>query len=422
MKALVVSLLPRSKPYYGWLIVFLAFLSVNTYGVFYSYSAFIKPLETDLETSRAGISAAFTIFLAVYSICAGPMGWLSDRYGPRKTLWLAGILIGGGIALCSRITSLWQLYLLFGFVAGIGHGAIYVVPASTVSRWFVARRGLAVGLTVCGLGVGLVVMPPIVAQVIEAEGWRNAFLMLGIIAFGLNALAGSLISAKPQDKGLKAYGETEIQPLAQVSARATRDYKTPEALKTRAFWLIYIVCVFAFGAEQMVLVHAMPFSETMGISPIAASLGLSFLGIGTAIGRVLPGALSDRIGRLPTMIMGLSIETVAIFVLLAVKSQLTLYLVMFFLGFGYGGFGVLCAVMFGDYFGLKNLGAIIGVFFTSGIFAGILGPLMGGVVYDLTQSYFLAIMIAAISCVVSVILATRIKPPPKLPIPEQASS
>src|SRR4030042_2062009 len=108
------ALTEKKKPFYGWFIVFLAFLSLTTYGVFYSYSAFITPLEAQLQTTRAGISAAYTIFLSVYSLFAIPMGWLSDRYGPRRTLWLAAVLIGGGMVLCSTITALWQFSLLFG--------------------------------------------------------------------------------------------------------------------------------------------------------------------------------------------------------------------------------------------------------------------------------------------------------------------
>ncbi|MDO9065646.1 MAG: MFS transporter, partial [Chloroflexota bacterium] len=187
----------RSKPFYGWFVVFLAFLALNTYGVFYSYSAFITPLEAELQTNRAGISGAYTTFLAVYSLFAIPMGWLADRYGPRRMLWLAALLIGGGFVLSSTITSLWQLYLLFGVMAGIGHGAIFVVPTSTVSRWFAQRRGLALGMAVCGVGTGLLVLPPIAARLIEAYSWQTTFIFLGVVAFIINVVVGALIKGKP---------------------------------------------------------------------------------------------------------------------------------------------------------------------------------------------------------------------------------
>lgn len=412
-----IALIPKSKPFYGWFIVFLAFLSVSTYGVFYSYSAFIKPLEAELETTRAGISAAYTIFLSVYSLFAIPMGWLCDRYGPRKTLWLAALLIGGGVALSSRITSLWQLYLLFGIMAGMGHGAIFVVPTSTVTRWFIQRRGLAVGLTICGLGVGLLVLPPIAAQFIETQGWRATFVLLGVIGFTLNMIVGTFIKRRPEDKGLQPYGYTgEISLASKNSASNLKDYSVAEAVRTRTFWTLYFVCALAFAAEQMVLVHIIPYSGTIGISPTTASLGLSFLGAGTVIGRVGTGALSDRIGRIPVLVMGCCIETAAIFILIIINSPLTLYLTMLFLGFGYGGWVVLTSVILGDYFGLKNLGAIMGVYFTSGVPTAILGPLMAGIVYDFTSSYFLAIVIAGVISIVAIILAASIKTPRTSPV------
>ncbi len=405
----------RSKPFYGWFVVFLAFLALNTYGVFYSYSAFITPLEAELQTNRAGISGAYTTFLAVYSLFAIPMGWLADRYGPRRMLWLAALLIGGGFVLCSTITSLWQLYLLFGVMAGIGHGAIFVVPTSTVSRWFAQRRGLALGMAVCGVGVGLLVLPPIAARLIEAYSWQTTFIFLGVVAFIINVVVGALIKGKPEDKGLKPYGAEALRlSNSLASVPPYRDYSLGEVLRTKSFWLIYFVCVFAFSSEQMVLVHIIPYSSIIGITPTTASLGLSFLGIGTIIGRVGTGALSDRIGRVPTLILSCCLEAVAIFALLVINSSLTLFATMLVIGFGYGGWAVLASIMFGDYYGMKNLGVIIGVYFSSGIPAGILGPLLGGIIYDATKNYFMAFLIAGIVCLVAIVLATLVKTPPRI--------
>ena len=182
-------------------------------------------------------------------------------------------------------------------------------------------------------------------------------------------------------------------------------------LKTKAFWMIYLVSIFCFGAEQMVSVHIVPYSTAIGISSTKASLGLSFLGVGTVIGRVIAGAASDKIGRTLTLVVCCGIEAVAIFCLLAVTDPATLYLTMLLLGLGYGGWAVSCAVILGDFFGLKNLGTIMGIWFTCSLPAGILGPLMGGIVFDFTESYFVALLIAGTTCIGAVILAALIKPP-----------
>jgi len=401
----------KPKLFYGWIIVFLAFMSITTYGLFYSFSVFLEPLENGLHSSRAAISAVYTIYMVVYSICAILMGSLSDRFGPQKTLWLAAFLIGGGISLCSLTTSIWQLYLFFGVVGALGHGAIWVVPTSTINRWFIQRRGLAVGIAVSGVGVGLLVVPPITAQIINMYSWQLAFIVLGITFFTINGIAGFFIRGRPEDKGLRPFGEIEQETSISHNSSNSKDLPVTKALKTKAFWMIYLVPLFCFSAEQMVLVHIVPYSTAIGLSSTQASLGLSFLGVGTILGRVFSGVVSDKIGAVPTLVACCIIEAAAIFCLLAVNSPVTLYLTMLLLGFGYGGWAVSCAVLLAGFFGTKNLGTILGIWFTCGAPAGIIGPLMGGLVFDFTKSYFLAVLFAGIICIVAVILAALIKPP-----------
>jgi MFS family permease len=391
-------------------VVFLGFTTIITYGLFFSYSVFLEPLEAELHSSRAAISAVYTIYMVVYGICAIPMGLLSDKYGPQKTLWLAALLIGSGISLCSLATSVWQLYLFFGVIAALGHGAIFVVPASTTNRWFIQKRGLAVGIIISGLGVGLLVVPPITAQIIDIYGWRVAFTVLGTTFFIINAIAGLFIRGRPEDKGLRPLGEVEQEFSASGYSPDSKDFAVTQVLKTKVFWMLYLVSFFCFGAEQMVLVHIVPYSTTIGISSITASLGISFLGVGTIIGRVVSGAVSDKIGRVFTLTLCCALEAAGILYLLLVDRPATLYFTMFFLGIGYGGWVVLGSVMLREFFGSKYLGAIIGVWFSSGAPAGILGPLMAGIIFDFTKSYFLAFLIAGTICAGAVILAILIKP------------
>jgi MFS family permease len=404
--------------FYGWINVFLAFLSITTYGLFYSFGVFLEPLEAELQSTRAAISGAYTLELAIYCICAIPWGWFSDKYGPRKSLWLAAFLIGAGISLCSLSTSIWHLYLFFGIIAAIGHGAVWVAPTSTLTRWFTQRRGLAVGIAMCGLGFGLLTVPPVTAQVINLYDWKTAFVGLGIAFFALNLVVGIFIRGRPEDMGLRPLGESDEAHIPEDTLGSTRDFSIVETLKTDAFWLLYVIFLFCFAAEQMVLVHIVPYVRSLGIPTTQGALGLAFLGAGTIVGRVSIGALSDKIGRVRSLIMCCCIESASIFCILAVRGPAMLYLMMVFLGFVYGGTAVLCVATLGDFFGLKNIGAIMGLWATSGVPAGILGPLMAGIVFDASNSYFLAIIIAGVLCIGAVIAAASIKSP-KRRIPVQ---
>lgn len=394
--------------FYGWFIVFAGFFTVATFGVISSFSTFIKPLEAYLHASRTQLSAAYTIEMIFYSAFAAMMGWLCDRLGPRITLWISGLLLGGGTALCSRVTTTWELYALFGVVAGIGHSAVFVVPTSTVSRWFVRQRGLAVGTTACGLGFGLLVIPPVSEFLIRTYDWQTAFVCLGALAFVINAIVGILMKSKPEDVGLKALGAGE--QVASAVTPAVRDFSIAEILRSRAFWVVYLTAVFCYGAEQMLVVHLVPYCATVGIGPAQASFGLSCLGIGTLLGRVGMGWLSDRIGRVPTLMASCSLQTATTFALLAIAGPAALYPIMLIVGFGYGGWAVMNVVILGDFFGVKNVGKAMGIYLTNGVL-GSFSPFLAGAIYDATGGYAPAIIVAGITCAIPVALAFSIRSP-----------
>ena len=397
----------RSGFFYGWVIAFIGFLSVSTFGVISSYGTLIKSVESHLNVSRTAASAAYAIEMTCYASFAPLMGWLGDRYGPKVALWLSAVLMGGGIALCGTVHFVWQLYLLFG-IAGVGRSALFIVCTATVARWFVSKRGLAVGITACGVGLGLLVIPPISEYVVRTRGWQSAFLFLGALAFGINLITGFFMRRKPEDLGLRAlgFGAAPDNP-AQVAAR---DYTLVEILRARAFWVVYLTAIFCYGAEQMLVVHLVPYGATRGITAAQASLGLSCLGIGTVAGRVGMGWLSDHIGRVHTLMICCALQMVTTLALLAIRGPGLLYGVMLLVGFSYGGWVVMNVLVLGDSFGLKNLDKALGLYLTDGILSGLLGPILGGAIFDATRSYFFAISFAGITCAIPFALAYTIRP------------
>lgn len=396
----------KERIYYGWVVVFASFLSVTMFGVVSSYGTFVGPLESHLGASRTAISGVYTIELFFYAVFAPLMGWLSDRSGPRIALWLSGLLLGGGMIACHSVTSLWQLYLFFGVIAGIGHSAIFVVPTTTAAKWFTKRRGLAVGITACGLGFGLLLLPPISAYLIRVYSWQTAFIFLGTLAFTVNLLVGSVIGRKPEEYGAQPH------PAGRNPAPAptppVQGHPLLEILRARAFWVVYFTAVFCYGAEQMLVVHLVPYCATIGITTAQASLGLSCLGMGTIAGRFVMGWLSDRIGGVPTLIMSCALQSVTTFGLLAISGPWVLYPVMLAVGFGYGGWAVMAVVVLGEFLGVKNLGKSVGLYMTNGVLAGLMGPFLAGAIFDATHSYFFAIIVAGVTCAIPCLLAASL--------------
>ena len=396
----------KSKFFYGWIVVIFATLASTMFGVINSYSTFFTSLQTYFDTDRTTISWAYTIEMCFYALCAIIMGAIVDKYGPRFALYAAAVLVGGGFALCSTITAVWQLYLFFGVIAGMGHSALLVVGTTTVSKWFIKNRGLAVGIVACGLGIGLLVIPPISSRIIASQGWQSSFLFLGGLAFVSLMIAGTFIKRRPQDVGLQPLGYGEAVNLA--APPATRDYSLPEILKARAFWVIYLTAVFCYGAEQMLVVHLVPYCASVGIGATQAAFGISCLGIGTILGRIGMGWLSDRIGRVPALMISVGLQAITTFAMLLITGVSVLYPIMIVVGFGYGGWAALAMIIIGDFFGVKNMGKAQGAYFTNGVLGGMVGPLLAGWIFDTTQSYFWAIIFAGVTCMIPFLLAFTI--------------
>jgi len=400
----------RPAFFYGWLIVAFSFLSLTTYGVFYAYGVFFKPLMEEFGWSRAATSHPFSLYMIVYTLSALIMGWLADRYGPSLPLGLAAVLIGGGVALSSLANSLWQFYLLYGVVAAFGFGAIFIVPVTATVRWFYARRGLAAGIVTSGGSVGILGIPLLSQYLIHAYGWRTAFLVLGGIYFLVNALAALVIKGHPRDLDLAPYGQTQ----EAESAAPVRGLSPGQAMGTLYFWTLFIAFIFPVAADRTTAVHVVAYATDRGMGAAAAG-ALSALGAGGIVGRLAWGLLSDRLGRKPVLILVFITQALGLLALLVAGNLATLYVVVAFLGLAYGGFVALMGPIVGEFFGLKHMNRILGIYFTVGVPAGFLGPSLAGYLYDLTQSYTPAFLLISFSCLISAGLAFLTRSPLREP-------
>ena len=406
---------PGFCPYYGWVIVVSAFIIMQTYGVFYSYGLFLSAIENEFGWSRSTTAGAFSLFMVVYSAMGVPMGWLFNRYGPRLPLWLAALLIGTGIFLCGQMSLPWQLYVCFGIVASIGHSAIYVVPVSTVMNWFTSRRGLVLGFVIAGIGVGTVIIPLLTNYLIRSYEWRPAFRIMGVSVFVIIAAMTTLMKRSPEDIGMEPhgqalYGPRKIRIIGAGHHKLDDNLTIRQALKDRNFWLLYVASVFAFGAEQMTIVHIVPFAEGIGTTRNAAVGAVPMIGIGIIIGRIALGAISDWMGSRRTLIVASSMQAAALFLLVSAKSERILYLDMIGIGFSYGAWAVLIPSLLGEYFGVGTVSRLLGIWLTVGVISS-LGPLLGGVAFDITGAYSRSFFVAGTACILAVVFISMIKRP-----------
>jgi len=173
----------KSKLFYGYIIVAAGFLIMTVmWGTYYSFGIFFEPVLKEFGWTRAATAGAFSLSLVLTGFFAIVMGRLNDRFGPRKVITACALLLGAGYILMSQISALWELYLFYGLILGIGLGGAFVPVASTISRWFIRRRSLMTGITASGIGVGTFLMPPIANWLISSYGWRTSYIIIGAAA------------------------------------------------------------------------------------------------------------------------------------------------------------------------------------------------------------------------------------------------
>jgi MFS family permease len=392
-----------------WLVVLALF--VVTYGIsipLAAYGVFLPILAETFGWSRGAIATALSTNLLVGGVAGFVVGALADRHGPRVMLMTTVAVAGAGFALVSTVDTLWQLYLVVGVVGGLGMSSFYLLAASTVSHWFVERRGLALALVLVGFNLGYMSAGPLAAWLIEAVGWRRAYALLGG-GSGLLALLAALTVRVPRSSEVSQIR----RPLATAtdgSPAAVSGMTLRAALTDRRHWCINVAWFLLGGLAIMVSVHVVPFARDRGLGLTAASLALTAYGLGAVTGRLTAGAVSDRVGAHTTLRIGFVLQLAALAVLLWVPSQEALMLALAVFGAGFAASDTMITRVIPDVFGLRAIGAIMGVLTLGWRLGAALGPAVAGFVYDATGSYRIPFGVAPLAVVASwvlVNLATR---------------
>ena len=418
----ISGLLKRpKKAFYGWWIVLSGMISNMVSGAMYTYglSAFFLPISNELGLTRAAMSAPIGISRLEGAFLGPLAGYLVDRFGPRKLMFIGAILVGTGFLLLSRMNSLAMFYVIFIVFKALGAGLIGISIQVAVVNWFRKRRGLGMGTALGGFNIGAMAVPAVV-WLIAARGWRSAAAIIGAIMWAVQIPLSLLFRHRPESYGYFPDGMTEQQAKEiEISSRREPDVEeesfTPgQAVRTRAFWFITL----AYASRNMITaaipIHLIPFIQDLGYSAAVGGSIMAIMGFCALIGRVGMGHLADILPRRYAFATSMAMMGVSLFILSSARSvwQLVLWAVLY--GPGYGGGSPIMGSMIGDYYGRKYFGTINGLTHVAMAVTTVVGPVFAGYMFDVTGSYRLAFISFAAVCVIgaaSAILARH----PQLP-------
>lgn len=392
---------------YAWVVVAASCaLLVMHAGIMYSYGVFFKPLAASFNWSRAATSGAYSLRQLMQGVGALPMGWLADKFGPARVMAICGALAGLGLILTSRVTSLWQLYLAYGVVLGVGLSGSFTIATATTARWFVKRRGMALGIVAAGMGLGTFILLPVAERLVAAFDWPRAIAFFGIGGW-LVLIPSALLLRYPRRQQ-----QPGAAPGRQVAGKKDREeagVPLRAGIRSKTLWML-ISSYFLVGfCIQVVMLHLVNYATDVGISTLAAATAVSVIGIGGIIGRLGLGAMSDRIGSINALVICVATVMLTLVWLVFARTLWALYLFAGIFGLAYGGEVPQMAILVGQFFGLRAVAALVGAVMFGATSGGALGAWMGGKVFDITSSYQLAFIISAVAAAAATVIALMLK-------------
>jgi MFS family permease len=402
----------EERIFYGWVIAGAGLvISLVGLGARYSFGVFFSSLEAAFAMTRGATSSIFSVYMLLCCVFAFLGGWALDRYGPRKVCILMGSFTGLSLLLASQTRSLWQLYLTYGLLLSLGTGAVYTVVNSTTSRWFERKRGLALGITTSGGGVGAIVMAPFATHLITHLDWRTALIVMGSVSWLVVAMVSLLMRKEPGDVGLLPDGAKleRVKENSQDTVSVPEGLSLREAFQAGDFWALWFIWLFLSLSVHLIFVHVVPYAVDMGFSLMDAAGIVSLVGGLSIAGRVMVGRISDATGRRPLAVSCALLQVGALLLLSWARELWMLYVFAIAFGFLWGALSTMVTALIGDVFGMRSIGAIMGAMSGGWALGAAIGPAIGGYTYDMSGHYVVAFAVAAAVLLAATFLAARVK-------------
>ena len=368
------------KLHYGWVIVAVgALITCIGAGALFTLPVFLQPIAESTGWSRTGISGAMTIAFLMMGVAGFGWGALSDRIGARNVVLVGNLLLGLGLVMASRSTSLIEFQIWYGVVIGIAGGSFFPPLIATTVGWFEKHRSLAVSLVSVGIGVAPMTVAPFARWLISTYEWREAQLIIGVAVWILLVPMSFLLRRPP-------VVPADVAASAAAAPAAT-NMTVGRALRSPQFIVLALVFFACCACHSGPIFHTVSYATLCGIAPMAAVTIYSAEGVGGLFGRVVLGLAGDRFGAKPVLIAGLLVQAVGAGAYLFAADLETFYAIALIFGFAYGGVMPLYAVLARDYFGPHIMGAVIGAAAMVSSLGMALGPAIGGWIYDTFNAY-----------------------------------
>jgi MFS family permease len=418
----LAAALARRNIHYGWVMVGVTFLAaLISAGTVGAPGVFIVPLQQEFGWSTAEISSALSIRLILFGLMAPFAAALLNRYGLRNITLLAQLIIVSALVVSLAMTNVWQLMLLWGVVIGIGTGMTAMVLGATIAaRWFVARRGLVVGMLSASVATGQLVFLPLLASLTERYGWRIALSLICVMLVVSASVVLLLMCDRPSDVGLRPFGDNGTEPVAApppasapIVAAALGTLR--DAGQTRVFWIL-LATFFVCGASTngLVQVHLIPMCGDFGIPQVQAASLLAAMGVFDFVGTILSGWLSDRYDNRWLLFWYYGLRGLSLVFL--PFSNFTFYgLSLFAMFYGLDWIATVPPTvrLTAQRFGAERANLVFGWIFAGHQIGAGVAAFAAGLSRTLLASYLPAFFAGGALCIVAALMAIAISRPPK---------
>jgi MFS family permease len=393
----------RDKRFYGWYVVAAAhILLMLIFGAAYSFGAFFSQIQSNFDAGRFSVASVFSLTAFLYYLVGVFSGSFADRFSTRGVVVTGILFLAAGFFLSSFATqSLHAFLAVFCLFVGLGVGLVYVPTVTTVQRWFIVRRSTASGIALAGTGLGTFIGPNVAGVLMQFVSWQSTMRIFAVAIALFGVIAAMVLHATPKSLGLHPDGVEQTNTSAIPLSSKGMDLR--EASGTARFWWYFGAILMGSVGLFLALVHINPFAREMGISGTEANLLIGFVGAGNVGGRLFLGGVGDKIG--PKRLLVWLTFSLAVLNGLWLGSagfvSLAIFAVLF--GAANGGCISLYPSVAANWFGTKNLGAILGALYIGVGIAAVAGGSIAGLLFDTYHNYAASIMLSAVCALMSVL-------------------